>query len=106
MPEVVQPQVLGQTGRADRGMRSIRWSWMARRRSASTMAAIRRRTGFLRRLLLEGALVELAGVLDVLAGVGRPVGLAQPLMERGRLLVQLDRPGVGGQLPPLGARAR
>jgi hypothetical protein len=105
MPEVVQPQVLGQTGRADRGMRSIRWSWMARRRSASTMAAIRR-TGFLRRLLLEGALVELAGVLDVLAGVGRPVGLAQPLLERGRLLVQLDRPGVGGQLPPLGARAR
>jgi hypothetical protein len=70
------------------------------------VAAIRHRTGFLRRLLLQGALVELPGVLGVLAGVGRPVGVAQPLLQRGRLLVELDRPDVRGQLPPLGDLGR
>jgi hypothetical protein len=38
----------------------------------------------------------------MLAGVGRPVRVAQPLLELGRPLVQLDRPLVGGQLPLLG----
>ena len=38
----------------------------------------------------------------MLAGIGRPIGMAEPLLHRGRLLMALDRPLMGGQLPTLG----
>jgi hypothetical protein len=58
-----------------------------------------RRLRLLLALLLPAPGEELSRVLGMLAGVGRPVRVAQPLLELGRPLVQLDRPLVGGQLP-------
>src|SRR4029450_962033 len=36
------------------------------------------------------------------AGSGRPVGVAQPVLELGRLLMAVDRPRMGGQLSAFG----
>jgi hypothetical protein len=38
----------------------------------------------------------------MLAGIGGPIGMAEPLLQLGCLLVPLDGPLMGGQLPALG----
>jgi hypothetical protein len=38
----------------------------------------------------------------MLAGIGGPIGMAEPVLHFGCLLVPLDRPLVGSQLPALG----
>src|SRR3712207_2687421 len=46
--------------------------------------------------------MQLSRMPGMLAGSGCPVGMAQPLLELGRLLVAVDRPFMGGQLSALG----
>jgi hypothetical protein len=53
-------------------------------------------------LLPKGRLSQLPRVLSMLAGISGPIGMAEPLLQLGRLLVPLDRPLMGGQLPALG----
>jgi hypothetical protein len=49
-------------------------------------------------LLPKGQLPQLPRPPSMLAGIGRPTGMAEPLLHRGRLLVALDHPLMGGQL--------
>jgi hypothetical protein len=53
-------------------------------------------------LLAKGQFLQLSGPPSMLAGIGRPIGMAEPLLHCGRLLMALDRPLMGGQLPALG----
>jgi hypothetical protein len=45
--------------------------------------------------------MQLPGLLGMGPGLGRPVRVTQPLLQLGRLLVQLHRGQVGGRLPLL-----
>jgi hypothetical protein len=52
----------------------------------------------------KGQLIKLPRMLSMLAGRGRPVWVAKPLLQLRRPLVQLDRWGVRGHLLLLGER--
>jgi hypothetical protein len=54
--------------------------------------------------LAKRLLVQVPGLPGVLTGAGRPIRVAQPLLQLGRLVVPLDRPLMRRQLALLGAR--
>jgi hypothetical protein len=53
-------------------------------------------------LLPKGQLPQLPRPPSMVAGIGGPIRMAEPLLHLGRLLVALDRPLIGGQLPAFG----
>jgi hypothetical protein len=69
---------------------------------ASSVALAGRGLRFPFLLLPKGQLPQLPRPPPrMLAGSGRPIEMAEPLLDRGRMLVALDRPLMGGQLPAL-----
>src|SRR5829696_1668310 len=52
--------------------------------------------------LPNGQLTQLSRMPAVLTSCGCPIWMAEPFLELGRLLVAVDRPLMGGQLPALG----
>ena len=79
----------------NRSLRRFRWSISARRQLRFRLS-----------LFPKGQLSQLPRLPSMLASIGRPIGMAEPLLQLGCLLVALDRPLMGGQLRHLATSAR